>query len=289
MPIKEINVKKTSGIAANLTLDADEAVSQLYRAILRRDPDAGGLRHHADRLRQGVSLESIISDFLTSNEYGRLKPASNPSVLSDPSQASVPDPRFPPDFDPPGEAGRSYTTRLASGFLARYCGGQTTLDVGFSGYDNPDRKPGVPGAIGIDLDYPGYDGLRLPFDEGSVDTIFSSHCLEHILFDHAAIRDWYRVLKVGGFIVCMVPHQALYEKRRYLPSKWNQDHKRMYTASALVRSFEEALEVNSFRVRHLAENDANFNYALGPEVHSEGAYEIEIVIEKIVVPGWKLA
>jgi SAM-dependent methyltransferase len=178
---------------------------------------------------------------------------------------------------------------LRSGFLDRYCSGPLILDVGYTGYDNPEKKTALPGAIGIDLDYPGYDGLHLPFDDGSVDCVFSSHCLEHIQFDHAAIRDWYRVLRIGGFIVCMVPSQALYEKRRFLPSQFNADHKRMYTPSSLARAFEDALEVNSYRVRHLVENDADFNYTLGPDIHSDGAYEIEIVIEKIVTPGWTLA
>ncbi len=147
----------------------------------------------------------------------------------------------------------------------------------------------MPNAIGIDLDYPGYDGLRLPFDEASVDTVFSSHCLEHVPDDRAAIREWMRVLKVGGFLVCMVPHQALYEKKTALPSRWNDDHRRMYTSAALVRTIEEALDANSFRIRHLNENEGGFDYALGPEIHSEGAYEIEIVVEKIATPGWTLA
>ena len=195
---------------------------------------------------------------------------------------------FPLDYEPPGEAGRSYRLRRNNGFLDRFCSGSLILDVGFSGYDNPERKTALPGAIGVDLDYPGYDGRVLPFGDGTVDTVFSSHCLEHILYDHAAIQDWYRVLKVHGFIVCMVPSQALYEKRRFLPSRFNEDHKRMYTPAGLVGSFEQALEVNSFRVRHLAENDTGFNYELGPDVHSDGAYEIELVIEKIEKPHWSL-
>jgi hypothetical protein len=81
----------------------------------------------------------------------------------------------------------------------------------------------------------------------------------------------------------------LYEKKRFLPSNFNEGHLRMYTPSSLVRSFEEALDVNSYRVRHLAENDMGFNYELGPEKHSDGAYEIELVIEKIKKPSWELA
>ena len=122
-------------------------------------------------------------------------------------------PAFPIDHAPPGEAGKSYARRVKTGFFERYCSGSVVLDVGYSGYDNPEGKTALPGAIGVDLDFPGYDGLHLPFAEGSVDTVFSSHCLEHIERERDAIRDWFRVIKVGGFLVCFVPHQALYEKR----------------------------------------------------------------------------
>src|SRR5215510_9286214 len=34
--------------------------------------------------------------------------------------------------------------------------------------------------------------------------------LEHVPGPFAVIRDWHRVVKIGGFIVCIVPHQFLY-------------------------------------------------------------------------------
>jgi SAM-dependent methyltransferase len=196
---------------------------------------------------------------------------------------------FPLDHAPPGEAGKSHARRVKTGFFERYCSGDVVLDVGYSGYDNPEGKAALPHAIGIDLDFPGYDGLHLPFDDASVDTVFSSHCLEHIAQERDAIREWFRVLKVGGFLVCFVPHQALYEKREDLPSKWNGDHKRFYTPASLMAAVEDALAVNSFRLRHLKDNDSGFDYALGPDMHSQGCYEIELVIEKIRKPDWDLA
>ncbi|WP_242098003.1 methyltransferase domain-containing protein [Sphingomonas sp. CROZ-RG-20F-R02-07] len=279
---------------ANLPEGFEGLVTSLYHQFLGREPDHQGWAHYVARLHAGMALEDIIHVFFTSSEFLDRQRASARRLLiaegalhegDAPILASA----FPTDYSPPGEAGRSYQQRLRSGFLDRYCSGSLVLDVGYSGYDNPENKTALPGAIGVDLDYPGYDGRVLPFGDGTVDTVFSSHCLEHILFDHQAIRDWYRVLKMGGFIVCMVPSQALYEKRCFLPSRFNEDHKRMYTPSSLLRSFEEALDVNSYRVRHLAENDRGFNYRLGPDVHSDGAYEIELVIEKIEQPDWKLA
>jgi len=279
---------------SNLPDGFEGFVASLYRQFHGREPDAEGWNYYVDRLREGMAFADLIHVFLTSEEFAGRQRETARRILSserafrfEENGGSIS--AFPIDYDPPGEAGRCYQHRLRTGFLDRYCSGSLVLDVGFSGYDNPEGKTGIPGAVGIDLDYPGYDGRHLPFGDGTVDTVFSSHSLEHMQFDHAAIRDWYRVLKMGGFIVCMVPSQALYEKQRFLPSRFNEDHKRMYTPASLVRSFEDALEVNSYRVRHLAENDRGFNYRLGPDVHSDGAYEIEIVIEKIEKPEWDLA
>jgi SAM-dependent methyltransferase len=279
-------------------IDPNAFVASLYHTILGREPDTPGLQAYVRAMQQGTSHEELLRIFLESDEFAVIRHrAALLDIGREIGRAGTLEEgrenfklsRFPQDYTPPGEAGRCYLRRLNSGFLDRYCAGPVLLDVGFSGYDNPDRKTALPGAIGVDLDYPGYDGRRLPFEDGSVDTIFSSHCLEHILWDHETIRDWYRVTKFGGHIVCIVPSQALYEKKRFLPSCFNEDHKRMYTPASLVRSFEEALQVNTYRVRHLAENDYGFNYQLGPGVHSDGAYEIELVIEKITKPDWDLA
>jgi SAM-dependent methyltransferase len=277
--------------------DIREFVGQLYRTFFRREADDDGLNHYVQELRSGMPVAEILNIFHNSDEYRRarqrdvlveLAASRQPGNSPTDEDTWLSSPQFPEDYAPPGEAGRSYLHRLHSGFLHRYCSGALVLDVGFSGYDNPEGKAALPHAIGIDLDYPGYDGRTLPFGNSTVDTVFSSHCLEHIQYDHAAVRDWFRVLRLGGFIVCIVPSQALYEKRRFLPSRFNEDHKRMYTPSSLLKTFEEALEVNSYRVRHLAENDRGFNYEIGPDTHSDGAYEIEMVIEKIIPPRWTL-
>jgi len=96
------------------------------------------------------------------------------------------------------------------------------------------------------------------------------------------------VLKIGGFIVCIVPHQLLYEKKSRPPSRWNADHKRFYTPASLLAEFEAALAPNSYRVRHLADNDRGYTYDIGADRHSGGGYEIELVVEKIRKPDWQI-
>ena len=194
----------------------------------------------------------------------------------------------PEDWPVKGEAARTFNQKLRNGFFDTYMAGETIIDVGYhGGYDG--AVPIFPHAIGVDLDFPGYDGTKLPFPDGSVDTVHSSHMLEHVADYRATIRDWYRVLKLGGFIVCTVPHQFLYEKKSGLPSLWNADHKRFCTPASLLREFETSLEPNSYRVRHLRDNDEGYTYDIGPQAHAGGAYEIEIVVQKIAKPDWDIA
>ena len=185
------------------------------------------------------------------------------------------------------EARKSHPVRLQNGFIASYLSGNAILDIGYKGYID-DVVPIVPAATGVELDYPGYDGVTLPFDEGSQDAVFASHCLEHITDFHNAFRDWHRVLRPGGFLIIMVPHKFLYEKKVDLPSNYNGDHKRFYTPSSLMKEVEASLPPNSYRLRHLVDNDAGYDYALPPGRHSGGCYEIELVIEKIAPPAWTL-
>jgi SAM-dependent methyltransferase len=194
----------------------------------------------------------------------------------------------PEDWPVKGEAGRTFGEKLRTGFFSTYMAGEVIIDVGYrGGYE--DAVPILPHAVGVDMDFPGYDGVRLPFADASVDTIYSSHMLEHVADYRATIRDWHRVVRPGGFIVCVVPHQFLYEKKRTPPSVWNTDHKRFYTPASLLREFEEALEPNTYRMRHLRDNDGNYSYEIGPEAHAAGSYEIELVVQKIERPKWDLA
>ena len=92
------------------------------------------------------------------------------------------------------EAAKSVRRRLQDGFYGKFLSGTAVLDIGYRG-GNEENVPITKSAIGVDLDYPGYDGRRLPFPDSSQDAVFSSHCLEHIADYATALRDWSRVLK----------------------------------------------------------------------------------------------
>lgn len=184
------------------------------------------------------------------------------------------------------EASKSFSAKVYSGFFKNYLSGARILDIGYRGGFG-DAEPIVPQAIGIDLGYPGYDGIHLPFADDSQDAIYTSHCLEHMDQLHAVIREWLRVLKIGGYAVIVVPHQYLYERRVDLPS-YHPGHKHFFTPSKLLALIEEALPPNLYRVRHLADNDLFYDYSLGTDTHPVGCYEVELVLEKIQAPAWSL-
>ena len=185
------------------------------------------------------------------------------------------------------EASRTFVEKLQNGFFDQYCSG-SGLDIGPTGNGTTDVVSILPTAIGVDKDYPGYDGKTLPFSNESQDYIYTSHCLEHIDDWKNAIRDWYRVLKIDGYIVITVPHQFLYEKKKNKPSKYNGDHKRFYTPASLMREIEESLEPNTYRVRLLEDGDRGYVYSIGPERHCAGQCEISVVLQKIKKPTWNI-
>lgn len=184
------------------------------------------------------------------------------------------------------EAARMYSDRLESGFFDKYMSGDG-LDIGYKG-SNPDAVPILHTAAGVDTDYPGYDGVNLLFESESQDYVHASHVLEHLDKPVESIAEWFRVLKPGGYLVIMVPHKYLYEKKHRPPSNFNPDHKRFYTPSFLLHEIESSLFENSYRVRLLEDGDHGYTYHIGPELHCGGQCEIILVLQKIVPPKWNL-
>ena len=61
------------------------------------------------------------------------------------------------------------------------------------------------------------------FASRSMDFVFSSHLLEHLVDPITALREWWRILRPGGYMVLYLPHEDLYP-RVGTPGA-NADHK----------------------------------------------------------------
>lgn len=177
------------------------------------------------------------------------------------------------------ESQKTYEEKLNSGFFDKYMSGHGA-EMGYVGY-SAGAQTILEDCDGYDKSTPGYDGLHIPVPDNHYNWLYSSHTLEHIDNWVATIQEWYRVVKPGGHIITVVPHRDLYEKKTGLPSRWNGDHKRFYSPASLLSEFEAALPINSFRVRHMRDNDAGHDYNQPNNQHSKFLYEIELVIEKL--------
>lgn len=62
----------------------------------------------------------------------------------------------------------------------------------------------------------------------SLDFVHSSHCLEHLVDPSDGLRNWFRVVREGGYLVITVPDEDLYEQGVF-PSTFNRDHKWSFT------------------------------------------------------------
>lgn len=84
------------------------------------------------------------------------------------------------------------------------------------------------------------DGVKPDFNSGEFDLIIASDVLEHIQDDDKAVKEWRRLLKTEGVIICFVP--AL----RALWSKHDEDngHWRRYTKKEL----EDMFAKNDFEI-----------------------------------------
>lgn len=63
------------------------------------------------------------------------------------------------------------------------------------------------------------DGQRLPFRDGAFDSVVSSHVIEHLARPVGALRDMVRVLRIGGYMVHIIP-DARFTPHRRLTSRF---------------------------------------------------------------------
>jgi SAM-dependent methyltransferase len=59
-------------------------------------------------------------------------------------------------------------------------------------------------ALPVDIVSP---GDKLPLDDNSVDFVLSSHVIEHFPDPIKALKEWYRVVKPGGYLYIVAPHK----------------------------------------------------------------------------------
>jgi ubiquinone/menaquinone biosynthesis C-methylase UbiE len=56
-------------------------------------------------------------------------------------------------------------------------------------------------------------GDQLPLDDNSVDFVISSHVIEHFPDPIKALKEWYRVVKPGGYLYIIAPRRIRQGRR----------------------------------------------------------------------------
>ena len=94
-------------------------------------------------------------------------------------------------------------------FAKKYCNGYG-LDIGAN-------KWGLSGAIPIENEE-NQNAYKLDnFKDGSLDYVFSSHCLEHLNDWKRALKLWVAKLNTGGTLFLYLPHQSMKLWHRHSP------------------------------------------------------------------------
>ncbi len=177
----------------------------------------------------------------------------------------------------PGETTKAHTRREREQFFTRYASGKG-LDIGYGG------DPLTPTCDVWDVEHGDAETLRRIPDR-SYDFVYSSHTLEHLPTPATALKQWWRIIRPGGYLILYLPDRDLYEKRRVLPSLWNPDHKWFF----LLESDDPPHTLGILPMIAAAIPEAEVCIAQrcmeghtidDPKIHSDGEYSIEIVLRK---------
>jgi SAM-dependent methyltransferase len=145
-----------------------------------------------------------------------------------------------------------YLFHLASyRFAESYCRGQAVLDLGCgSGYGAAHLAQTARSVDGVDVSAEAIDFARkrysrpnlvyqkidpdvaLPFPDAVFDVVLSFQVIEHVVDVDGYLREAYRVLRPGGYLIVITPDR----RHRLLPGQkpWNRWHLREYSAKSLT-------------------------------------------------------
>jgi len=176
-----------------------------------------------------------------------------------------------------GETSKAKKRREREGFFEKYCRGKG-LDIGFGG-DLLCKNCKGWDTIHGDAQY-----LKKIKDQ-KYDFVYSSHTLEDLDNPEITLKNWWRVVKLGGYLILYIPHRDLYEKKKTLPSRWNSYHKHFFLIDrdeppdtiGIIPLIERTL--TKFQIIYAKECNEGHTIT-DPLEHNNGEYSIEIVIEK---------
>lgn len=133
--------------------------------------------------------------------------------------------------------------------------------------------------------------------EESYDFVHSSNCLEHMDDAVCALRGWWYLVKLRGYLILTVPDEDLYEQGRFKArSRFNKEHKHSFTIHKKNSWCKWSLNILDMlemlpdcQVIKIEQVDTNYDYNIpwGKKDQTMRGAEtfIEVVLKKIINYG----
>ena len=125
--------------------------------------------------------------------------------------------------------------------------------------------------------------------ENSCDFVYSSNCLEHMNDPVVALKNWFALVKQGGYLVFTVPDEDLYEQSTF-PSRFNPDHKWTFTvfkenswSSKSINLVDLLKHLQNSKTVKIELVDTKYDYSRSNEDQTTGDAEafIEVVVQRV--------
>ena len=175
------------------------------------------------------------------------------------------------------ETSKAKERRIREGFFEKYCKGKG-LDIGYGGDLLAENCRGWDIEDGDAESLAGLKNVEFDF-------VYSSHTLEHMENVQAALNNWWRVVKPGGYLILYLPERNLYERKETLPSRWNTTHRRFFLLDrdqgpdtvGIIPLIQKNLNDGEIILAKVCDD----GYGVPAEdLQSVGEYSIEAVIRK---------
>lgn len=176
-----------------------------------------------------------------------------------------------------GATSKAKSRRIREKFFEKFCHGKG-LDIGYGGDLLAENCQG--------LDLEDMDAHYLVgIEDETFDFVYSSHTLEHLFKPQLALKNWWRVLKPGGYLILYLPDRDLFEKKKTLPSRWSVSHECYF----LLDKDEppDTIGVLALIKRTLSNYEIVYGKICSeghtitdPLIPSDGEYSIEAVVKK---------
>jgi SAM-dependent methyltransferase len=126
--------------------------------------------------------------------------------------------------------------------------------------------------------------------DSQFDFVFSSHCIEHMVDPKLALKNWIRIVKLGGYLILTLPDEDLYEQGVF-PSTFNRDHKWTFTIAKRDSWSNKSISLLHFLDQFISEveihriEQINFDYRYDlprcdRSIFPVGECAIELVLRK---------